>query len=102
MDAKIYKPSKNAMQSGRAGLKGWVLEYDVEAHKTPDPLMGWTQSDTTMEQVHLSFPSMEAAVDYAKKEGLSYRVLHERIRRVKPRNYGDNFKYVPPEKASKS
>ena len=27
--AKIYKPSKTAMQSGRGKTKKWVLKFDV-------------------------------------------------------------------------
>ena len=31
MVARIYKPAKTAMQSGKAGTKRWVLEYEPEA-----------------------------------------------------------------------
>ena len=41
MRARIYKPTKNAMQSGKARTKQWVLEYEQETARTVDPLMGW-------------------------------------------------------------
>jgi len=30
MVARIYKPSRNAMQSGTAKTKAWVLDYEPE------------------------------------------------------------------------
>ena len=50
MRARIYKPAKNAMQSGRARTKLWQLEYEPESRRTPDPLMGWTSSDDMRQQ----------------------------------------------------
>ncbi|MEN8197347.1 MAG: NADH dehydrogenase ubiquinone Fe-S protein 4, partial [Pseudomonadota bacterium] len=41
MRARIYKPAKTAMQSGRAKADDWVLEFEPEDAMTPDPLMGW-------------------------------------------------------------
>ena len=45
--AKIYIPTKTAMQSGRGKQKKWILEFE-----TRDPqinsLMGWESSDDTL------------------------------------------------------
>ena len=97
--ARIYKPSKTAMQSGRAKGQSWVLEYENSTSKSPEPLMGWTQSGDTLGQVRLKFSSLEDAQKYAEEKGLYYKVQPTAERRVKPRNYGDNFKYIPPEEA---
>lgn len=93
--AKIYKPSKSAMQSGRGKTTQWVLEYDRKAALGPEPLMGWTSSGDTLNQVKLKFHTLEQAVAHAEKEGLEYSVIQPQERRVKPRSYPDNFRYKP-------
>lgn len=95
--AKIYKPSKSAMQSGRAKTGQWVLEYERKAPLQPEPLMGWTSSADTMNQVRLKFDTLEQAVARAEKEGFEYSIMSAHERRVKPRNYTDNFRYRPAE-----
>lgn len=96
MDVKIYKPSKNPMQSGRAIRGSWFLEYETTSARNAEPLMGWTESEDTLNQVRLKFDSCQDAVAFAEDNGWSYTVMPEQKRRVKPRNYGDNFKYIPP------
>lgn len=59
--------------------------------------MGWTSSEDTLNQVKLKFPTREDAISYAEKRGWEYTVTVDRDRRVKPRNYGDNFRYIPPQ-----
>lgn len=98
MEVRIYKPSKNAMQSGRAKAEGdWILEYETETPRVPDPLMGWNSCGDTLNQVRLKFASVDDAVAFAHGKGWAYTVQTTQQRRVKPRNYGDNFKYVPAE-----
>ena len=55
--------------------------------------MGWTGSDDTASQVRMTFPSKEAAVDYAEKNGLAYQVQEAKSRAhvIKPGGYGGNF-----------
>ena len=36
--AKIFRPSKTAMQSGRAKEKNWKLVIDDGSHQTKDPV----------------------------------------------------------------
>jgi hypothetical protein len=100
MKVRIYQPSKSTMQSGRAGLNVWVLEYEVETKRGPEPLNGWTASGDTLNQVRLEFKTVNDAVAYADKNGWQYTVLPSHGRRVVPRNYGDNFRYIPPEDKS--
>lgn len=83
------------MQSGRAKLAHWVLEYDRKAALGPEPLMGWTSSGDTLNQVRLKFDTLEQAVERAEKEGLEYSIIQPHERRIKPKNYTDNFKYKP-------
>ena len=44
MTARIYQRPKNAMQSGKALLDDWILEFAPAEAKLPDPLMGWAGS----------------------------------------------------------
>ena len=102
MKARIYRPSKNAMQSGFARTGKWVLEYEPETAKEPEPLMGWTAAGDTLGQVSLKFATLEDATAFAERKGIEYTVLKERERRISPRNYGDNFKYTPPDEEKKA
>ncbi len=99
MKAKIYRPAKTAMSSGKAGTVNWILEYVPEDdHRFIDPLMGWTGSDDTVQQVKLKFTTREAAIKYAEDNQLDY-IVHEpyNIKRT-IRNYADNFT-LPPANA---
>ena len=93
MRVRIYQPSRNAMQSGVARTKGWVLEFVREDHPSLDPLMGWTSSDDTQSQVRLRFETRKQAEDYAREKGLEFEVIepHSRAPNVRPRGYGENF-----------
>ena len=98
MKARIYKPAKNAMQSGRANTACWVLEYELETPRRPDQLMGWTSADDTLNQVRMKFESREAAVAFAETNNMEFTVAEDHARKIKPRSYLDNFKYRPPAK----
>jgi len=93
MLARIYQPARNAMQSGQARTRDWVLEFAPAAARSIDPLMGWTSSPDTQSQVRLRFETREAAVEYARHHGIAFQV-HEPKRRaanIRPGGYGDNF-----------
>ncbi|MEZ5733544.1 MAG: ETC complex I subunit [Paracoccaceae bacterium] len=93
MRARIYQPARNAMQSGTAKTRLWVLDYAPAEARAIDPLMGWTSSGDTQSQVRLRFESREAAEDYAKARGIDYVVTdpNKRKANVRPRGYGENF-----------
>ncbi len=74
MAARIYKPAKTAMQSGPARTKDWVLEYEPEAPREIDPLMGWTSSRDMKSQLRLAFETKEEAIAYAERNGIAYRL----------------------------
>jgi ETC complex I subunit conserved region len=94
--ARIYRPAKTAMQSGKAKTKQWVLEYGDATPRLPDPLMGWASAADTLNEVHLRFETLEEAVEFAKKEGLDYTVSEPHSARFKPKSYADNFRYDRP------
>jgi ETC complex I subunit conserved region len=91
--AHIYRPSKTAMQSGRAQTRNWVLEYEPATRRTPDPLMGWSSAQDTLNQVRLRFPTLDEAAAFADKHGLEYTIIEPNARTPKPKSYADNFRY---------
>jgi NADH dehydrogenase len=96
MLAKIYLPARSAMQSGQAKTHEWILEFVPDDGKPLDPLMGWTGSTDTRRQVQLRFETREAAVAYAERNGIAYRVFEPTPRRhiLRQNGYGDNFSHA--------
>ena len=90
--ARIIQKSKNAMQSGRAGSGKWHLEYNPADPQRPDPLMGWAGSGDTRRQLNLTFPTLDAAKNYADSKGISYTVIAAAPKVLKIQAYADNFK----------
>ena len=88
--AKIYIPSKTAMQSGRGKLKKWVLEFDTR-DPSINPLMGWETSTDTLEEVILKFTTKDKAIEYAKKNNISYTVIEPNKKKFVIKSYADNF-----------
>lgn len=97
MNVRIYKPSRNAMQSGRGKLGQWLLEGETSACKSPETVMGWASSTDTRGQIKIPFPTQEAAIAFAEQKGWGYVLSSPHERHITPRNYGDNFKYIPPQ-----
>ena len=91
MSAIIYQRPKNAMQSGKARTQEWVLEFEQSQARRADPLMGWTGSGDTQAQVKLTFPSKEAAKEYAERYGIAARVHATPPKTLKIQAYADNF-----------
>jgi hypothetical protein len=93
MVARIHKPAKNAMQSGRAGTHEWVLEYEAETPNVIEPLMGWTSSYDTKRQIRMRFVTKEEAIAYATRHGIAFRVEEPHASKVRPKSYAENFKF---------
>jgi hypothetical protein len=93
MRARIYQPSRSAMQSGKARSKLWLLEYEPERPRQIDPLMGWTSSADMRQQVQLEFDTADEAVAYAKKQGIPYQVFEAHRPAPKTKAYADNFRF---------
>ncbi len=92
MTASIFQRPKNAMQSGKALSDAWFLEFEPAEAKRPDPLMGWAGSGDMNQQVRLSFPDKDSAIDYASRYGIEARVHLPPPRRLKIQAYADNFR----------
>jgi len=93
MKARIYRPARTAMQSGTAKTSRWLLEFEPEARHTREPLMGWTSSFDTREQVKLWFDSKDEAIAYATRNGIPYSVEEPQEAERRAVAYADNFKF---------
>ena len=93
MRARIYRPSKTAMQSGKARTRNWVLEYEPERPRSLDPLMGWTSSSDMLQQVTLEFDTADEAKAYADAHAIAYQVFEPHTPRPKSKSYAENFRF---------
>ncbi|CAN7291771.1 ETC complex I subunit [Neorhizobium sp. LjRoot104] len=93
MAAKIYRPAKTAMQSGKAKTHLWVLEFDQEQPRRIDPILGYTSSGDMKQQLRLTFESQEQAEAYARREGIEYRVIQPKDPNRQIVSYTDNFRF---------
>ncbi|AGH16414.1 ETC complex I subunit [Candidatus Liberibacter asiaticus] len=94
MSARIYNRSKTSTQSGRKGRTGkWVLEFEKITPPYIEPLLGYTSSKDTLQQVKLFFPSLEAAEKYASDHGIQYCVIPSCKESQKELSYQRNFSY---------
>lgn len=96
MAVRIYKPAKTAMQSGEGRTREWILEFEPAASRQIDPLMGWTSSTDTRQQVKLAFETKDEAIAYATRNGLAYTVVEPTSRKPLRKAYADNFKFGRP------
>ena len=88
--AKIYKPSKTAMQSGTKKFDKWIIEFITEKPGI-NPLMGWESSSDTYSELNLEFKSKEDAIEYAKKNKIDYEIIEPKSRKINKKTYADNF-----------
>jgi hypothetical protein len=88
--AIIYIPNKNPMQSGVAKSNKWILEF-ITKDPTKNPLMGWESSSDTLTELKLEFSSRELAINYAKKNKISFDLIEPKKRKIVKKSYADNF-----------
>lgn len=67
--ALIRQPAPSPLQAGRARAGEWLLELRPRSALEIEPLMGWTSSGDTLQQVRLRFPSRDSAVAFARRQG---------------------------------
>ena len=93
MKARIYRPAKTSMQSGRAKMKRWVLDYPRSSKVAADTLMGWQSSSDTQRQVRMWFNTSDEAIAYAEAKGIDYEVTEPKSRKLRMKAYADNFAF---------
>jgi hypothetical protein len=93
MAARIYRPAKTAMQSGKAKAGTWTLEFEPEQPRKVEPLMGYTSSRDMKSQIRLTFETKEEAIAYAQKNGIAYTVQEPKETRRRVVSYSENFRF---------
>lgn len=93
MTARIFRPARTAMQSGKGKTKHWMLVHDQSSPREIDPLMGYTSATDMRQQIKLSFDTQEEAEAYARNAGLAYTVQPAHEATVKKVSYPDNFRH---------
>ena len=93
MTARIYKPSKTAMQSGFANTKDWVVDFDLSEPRQVEPLMGWTSSGDMRQQLRLRFETQSEAVAYCERHGIAYQLFEAKPVTRRTMSYADNFSF---------
>jgi hypothetical protein len=93
MRGRIFPMPRNNTQIGDLYTSDWVLDFEPASERHIDPLMGWTSSSDTQNQVRLTFSSKEEAVAYALKHGIEVVVVPGAPRKpnIRPAGYGENF-----------
>ena len=92
MKVKIFKPTKSAMQSGRANSKKWLLvPMEENDSRSIGKLMGWVSSNNTATQMRFEFSTKEEAIDFAKLEKFEYEVIEPKQSSLKVKSYAANF-----------
>lgn len=93
MKARIFQKSKSATQSGRANADQWTLLFEPKTSERIDTLMGWSGSNDMDKEVNITFPTMESAISFAERHGLSFELHEPQIRKIRPKSYADNFRH---------
>ena len=88
--AKIFKPSKTAMQSGYGNSNKWIIEY-IPDDPGINPLMGWESSTDTLTELKLEFSTKDKAIEYAKKNKIKFEIINHQERKIIKKSYEDNF-----------
>lgn len=89
--ARVYRPARNIMQAGRARQHQWVVEFEPLVRPGIDPLMGWVSSGDPLQQVRMTFDSLEAALGYCRRQRLATEVETPAPNRPRPKSYSENF-----------
>jgi len=87
---RIYKPSKNAMQSGTANTLKWRMEFETR-ERWENPLMGWASSGDPLSNMNVEFMNKEDAIAFCEKNGWPWFTEEKSERKMKPKAYGTNF-----------
>ena len=78
------------MQSGNKKYDKWTVEFLIDKPGI-NPLMGWESSTDTYSELKLQFNNKKLAVEYAKKNKISYEIIEPNIKKINKKSYADNF-----------
>ena len=78
------------MQSGLGKSDKWLIEFEIKDPGT-NPLMGWETSTDMLSELKLEFSTKELAIEYAKKNKITFEVIEPQKRKTIKKSYADNF-----------
>ena len=88
---RIFRPAKNAMQSGKKNTQKWLM-LPIEGNiRSINPLTGWTSASNTTSQFKYEFATKEEAINFATKSKFEFEVEEPHLPDVKPKSYTSNF-----------
>ncbi|XP_066593397.1 NADH dehydrogenase [ubiquinone] iron-sulfur protein 4, mitochondrial [Prorops nasuta] len=89
---RIYKPPKNAMQSGTSNTHHWEIDYETRK-RWENHLIGWTSSADPLSHVKIQFATKDQAIRFCERIGYKYYIQEPNKVNPKPRSYGQNFSW---------
>ena len=92
---RVYKPSRNPMQSGVQNTKNWRIEFNNQ-ERWENPIMGWGSTADPVSNVAgwLKFKTQEDAVAFCTKQGWNVTEVNDaNVAKPVKRTYGDNFSW---------
>jgi NADH dehydrogenase (ubiquinone) Fe-S protein 4 len=102
---RIFVPARNAMQQGTDKASNWKVEFARQystGNSWADPLMGWQASNDPLRGKlrALSFESLQDAINYCHRNGLTFTVEEPPKQVIKGKSYAKKFKYRGPKKTA--
>jgi len=91
--ARIFRPAKSAMQSGKASTQVWMLEFRPASARKPDTLMGWNTTTDMDGQVRMRFGTRDEAIEFATRHGIAFEVTDNPAPKKIIKAYAENFAY---------
>jgi len=89
---RIFKPAKNAMQSGTNNIHRWRMEFETR-ERWENPLMGWASSGDPLSNLNVDFSSKDDAIAFCDKNGWPWFVEEPVDKKPKAKTYGANFSW---------
>ncbi|VDM19278.1 unnamed protein product, partial [Wuchereria bancrofti] len=91
---RIYRPAREATQSGWARTRTWKIELD-NLERWENSLIGWSSTGDPLSNISMAmdFASKEDAVRYCETNNLNYEVIEPNERIIKPKSYAENFSW---------
>ncbi len=92
MQARIFKPTRSAMQSADGNNK-WLLEFVKQPNcQFKETTMGRTSSIDMSNELKIFFPTLEQAIIFANKKALTYEIITPKKPKTPKKSYAANFR----------
>merc|ERR1711881_53552 len=99
---RVYKPTRNTMQSGVQNMKSWRVEFNLK-EKWENPTMGWGSTADPLSNIAgwMKFKTKEDAIAFCHRQGWKVtEVNDENVKNIPFREYGDNYSWNSRRRSS--